>query len=147
MLWSRDVTHAFCLSKLCARIVLSCQMLVHTVYSSHGHFLTLTDSVQKRDRELNANLTHTHRDSLTFVVLTLLPVLQDQPVKSGKTLQSSPAMHGCIWHHHFWATMEAEEASHRQEDSKSSNGQQYEIGNVMGPDFQTEHRNNISPFK
>lgn len=44
----------------------------------------------------------------TLVVLTLLPVLQDHPVRSGRTLHSSPSMHGCIWHHHFWATMEAE---------------------------------------
>lgn len=44
---------------------------------------------------------------VTLVVLTLLPVLQDQPVRSGKTLHSSPSIHGCIWHHHFWATMEA----------------------------------------
>lgn len=43
----------------------------------------------------------------TFVVLTLLPVLQLHPVRSGRTLHSSPSMHGCIWHHHFWATMEA----------------------------------------
>lgn len=43
----------------------------------------------------------------TFVVLTLLPVLQLHPVRSGRTLQSSPSIHGCIWHHHFWATMEA----------------------------------------
>lgn len=42
------------------------------------------------------------------MVLTLLPVLQDHPVRSGRTLHSSPSMHGCIWHHHFWATMEAE---------------------------------------
>lgn len=44
---------------------------------------------------------------LTFVVLTLLPVLQLHPVRSGRTLHSSPSIHGCIWHHHFWATMEA----------------------------------------
>lgn len=44
---------------------------------------------------------------LTLVVLTLFPVLQDHPVRSGRTLHSSPSMHGCIWHHHFWATMEA----------------------------------------
>lgn len=43
----------------------------------------------------------------TLVVLTLLPVLQLHPVRSGRTLHSSPSMHGCIWHHHFWATMEA----------------------------------------
>lgn len=46
--------------------------------------------------------------SQTFVVLTLLPVLQLHPVRSGRTLHSSPSIHGCIWHHHFWATMEAE---------------------------------------
>lgn len=45
--------------------------------------------------------------SQTFVVLTLLPVLQLHPVRSGRTLHSSPSIHGCIWHHHFWATMEA----------------------------------------
>lgn len=45
---------------------------------------------------------------LTLVVLTLLPVLQDQPVRSGRTLHSSPSKHGCIWHHHFCSTMEAE---------------------------------------
>ncbi|TNN31741.1 hypothetical protein EYF80_058102 [Liparis tanakae] len=32
---------------------------------------------------------------------------RDQPVRSGRTLHSSPSMQGCIWHHHFWATMEA----------------------------------------
>lgn len=45
--------------------------------------------------------------SQTFVVLTLLPVLQLHPVRSGRTLHSSPSIQGCIWHHHFWATMEA----------------------------------------
>lgn len=44
---------------------------------------------------------------LTLVVLTLFPVLQDHPVRSGRTLHSSPSMHGCMWHHHFWATIEA----------------------------------------
>lgn len=44
---------------------------------------------------------------VTLVVLTLLPVLQDQPVRSGRTLHSSPSKHGCIWHHHFCSTMEA----------------------------------------
>lgn len=44
---------------------------------------------------------------VTFVVLTLLPVLQLHPVRSGRTLHSSPSIQGCIWHHHFWATMEA----------------------------------------
>ena len=32
----------------------------------------------------------------TFVVLTLLPVLQLHPVRSGRTLHSSPSIHGCI---------------------------------------------------
>lgn len=34
--------------------------------------------------------------SHTFVVLTLLPVLQLHPVRSGRTLHSSPSIHGCI---------------------------------------------------
>lgn len=34
--------------------------------------------------------------SQTFVVLTLLPVLQLHPVRSGRTLHSSPSIHGCI---------------------------------------------------
>jgi len=55
---------------------------------------------------------------LTLVVLTLLPVLQDQPVRSGRTLHSSPSIHGCIWHHHFWATMEAAEAQKEQRVSE-----------------------------
>lgn len=44
---------------------------------------------------------------VTLVVFTLFPVLQLHPVRSGKTLHSSPSKHGCIWHHHFWITMEA----------------------------------------
>ena len=44
---------------------------------------------------------------LAFVVLTLLPLLQDQPEWSGSTLQSSPSKQGFMWHHHFWITMEA----------------------------------------
>lgn len=60
-----------------------------------------------------------HADAaLTLVVLTLLPVLQDHPVRSGRTLHSSPSMHGCIWHHHFWATMEAESKSTTQHNIK-----------------------------
>lgn len=43
----------------------------------------------------------------TLVVLTLFPVLQLHPFRSGSTLHSSPSMQGCIWHHHFWATMDA----------------------------------------
>lgn len=53
------------------------------------------------------SLTKQAGSPLTLVVLTLLPVLQDQPVRSGRTLHSSPSIHGCMWHHHFWATMEA----------------------------------------
>lgn len=48
---------------------------------------------------------------LTLVVLTLFPVLQLQPVRSGRTLHSSPSKHGCIWHHHFWATIDATHTS------------------------------------
>lgn len=44
---------------------------------------------------------------VTLVVLTLLPVLQLQPFRSGNTLHSSPSIHGCIWHHHFCATIDA----------------------------------------
>lgn len=44
----------------------------------------------------------------TLVVLTLFPVLQLHPLRSGSTLHSSPSMQGCIWHHHFCATMDAE---------------------------------------
>lgn len=69
---------------------------------------------RKKDRHANrptpahVNKIQTQKDILlTLVVLTLLPVLQDQPVRSGRTLHSSPSIHGCIWHHHFWATMEA----------------------------------------
>lgn len=43
----------------------------------------------------------------TLVVFTLFPVLQLHPLRSGSTLHSSPSMQGCIWHHHFCATMEA----------------------------------------
>lgn len=48
---------------------------------------------------------------LTLVVFTLFPVLQLQPVRSGRTLHSSPSKHGCIWHHHFWATIDATHTS------------------------------------
>lgn len=58
--------------------------------------------------------------SLTLVVLTLLPVLQDQPVRSGRTLHSSPSIHGCMWHHHFWATIEAG-ASHGGNEGQQVN--------------------------
>lgn len=44
---------------------------------------------------------------VTLVVLTLFPVLQLHPLRSGSTLHSSPSMQGCIWHHHFCATMDA----------------------------------------
>lgn len=44
---------------------------------------------------------------VTLVVLTLFPVLQLQPFRSGRTLHSSPSIQGCIWHHHFCATIEA----------------------------------------
>lgn len=45
--------------------------------------------------------------SHTFVVLILFPVAQLQPLRSGRTLHSSPSRQGCIWHHHFCSTMEA----------------------------------------
>lgn len=69
-----------------------------------------TGGLGSRSDLKNKSTTWTeNRDkALTLVVLTLLPVLQDHPVRSGRTLHSSPSMHGCIWHHHFWATMEAE---------------------------------------
>lgn len=44
---------------------------------------------------------------VTLVVFTLFPVLQLHPLRSGNTLHSSPSIHGCIWHHHFCATIEA----------------------------------------
>ena len=44
---------------------------------------------------------------LALVVLTLLPLLQDQPEESGSTRQSSPSKQGSMWHHHFSITMEA----------------------------------------
>lgn len=44
---------------------------------------------------------------LTFVVFTLFPETHDQPVRSGRTLHSSPSRHGFILHHHFCRTMEA----------------------------------------
>lgn len=50
----------------------------------------------------------------------MLPVLQDQPFRSGRTLHSSPSIHGCIWHHHFWATMEAGAANGGLEEKKDS---------------------------
>lgn len=43
----------------------------------------------------------------TLVVFTLLPLLQLQPERSGRTLHSSPSRQGSIWHHHFCSTMEA----------------------------------------
>lgn len=46
---------------------------------------------------------------LTFVVFTLFPEMQDQPVRSGRTRHSSPSRHGSILHHHFWRTMDARE--------------------------------------
>lgn len=46
---------------------------------------------------------------LTLVVFTLFPEMHDQPVRSGRTLHSSPSRHGSILHHHFWRTMEAGE--------------------------------------
>lgn len=58
-------------------------------------------------RQNNLHNLEMNTCTLTFVVLTLFPVLQLHPVRSGKTLHSSPSIHGCIWHHHFWATMEA----------------------------------------
>lgn len=48
------------------------------------------------------------RDVCTFVVLILFPVAQLQPLRSGRTLHSSPSRHGSIWHHHFCWTIEAE---------------------------------------
>lgn len=57
---------------------------------------------------------------LTLVVLTLFPVLQDHPVRSGRTLHSSPSMHGCIWHHHFWATIDAGTSYDRKDEEKAS---------------------------
>lgn len=52
---------------------------------------------------------------LTLVVLTLFPVLQLQPFRSGNTLHSSPSIHGCIWHHHFCATIEAAQTERKTE--------------------------------
>lgn len=65
----------------------------------------------KTDVERDESTTHIEHLETgifpTLVVLTLFPVLQDQPVRSGRTLHSSPSIHGCMWHHHFWATIEA----------------------------------------
>lgn len=47
------------------------------------------------------------RHGRTLVVFTLLPLLQLQPERSGRTLHSSPSRQGSIWHHHFCSTMEA----------------------------------------
>lgn len=55
----------------------------------------------------NKGILETDDYRVTFVVLTLFPVLQLHPLRSGSTLHSSPSMQGCIWHHHFCATMDA----------------------------------------
>lgn len=47
------------------------------------------------------------RSEEIFVVLILFPVAQLQPLKSGRTLHSSPSRHGSIWHHHFCWTIDA----------------------------------------
>lgn len=43
----------------------------------------------------------------TLVVFTLFPEEQLHPLRSGRTLHSSPSRHGCMWHHHFCSTIEA----------------------------------------
>lgn len=50
----------------------------------------------------------------TLVVFTLFPEEQLHPLRSGRTLHSSPSRHGCMWHHHFCSTIEAttEENNH-----------------------------------
>lgn len=47
------------------------------------------------------------RNTLTLVVLILLPVAHIQPELSGSVLHSSPSRQGSISHHHFPITMEA----------------------------------------
>ena len=56
----------------------------------------------------------------TLVVLTLCPVLQLHPERSGSTLHSSPSRQGSIWHHHFCRTMEAVGAGSSEGSSKFS---------------------------
>lgn len=70
--------------------------------------LALPPSAAKERRALRCYIyENKRRRTPTLVVFTLFPVLQLHPLRSGSTLHSSPSMQGCIWHHHFCATMEA----------------------------------------
>ena len=56
----------------------------------------------------------------TLVVLTLCPLLQLHPDRSGSTLHSSPGRQGSIWHHHLCRTMEAVGAERKEGRAKLS---------------------------
>lgn len=73
-----------------------------------------------------------------MVVLTLCPLLQLHPDRSGSTLHSSPGRQGSIWHHHFCRTMEAVGAWGREGSSKFSASQHAAVQWRGGGSVQSE---------